>query len=224
MSEWPSCHTLFEFLQGCALQKDFVGQNILYWSVSSESSACLPVCCLLEWLEVRVMYSILYAVVTHMTWWSQSAWSLAIDPWFRMICAGFMVLVGTLRFLAGARRRQNLYGILLPGANISRAFFRTGLVALWFALPFKPPISSPMPIRVWSDSTLCKLIFSISSGHFSNRISFMKLLTDGCARRGFLQQKLCNVPACQDVVWSNLQMAHWCSLSLKGNFLWLLPW
>ena len=36
----------------------------------------------------------------------------------------------------------------------------------------------------------------------------MKLLTDGCARRGSLQQKLCNVPACQDVVWSNLQMAH----------------
>ena len=126
--------------------------------------------------------------------------------------------------LAGARRRQNLYGILLPGANIFRAFFRTGLVALWFALPFKPPISSPMPIRVWSDSILCKLIFSISSGHFSNQISFMKLLTDGCARGIFLQQKLCNVPACQDVVWSNLQMAHWCSLSLKGNFLWLLPW
>ena len=71
--------------------------------------------------------------------------------------------------LAGARRRQNLYGILLPGANIFRAFFRTGLVALWFALPFKPPISSPMPIRVWSDSILCKLIFSISSGHFRTR-------------------------------------------------------
>lgn len=78
----------------------------------------------------------------------------------------------------------------------------------WFALHSKPPISSPMPIRVWSDGILCKLIFSIFSGHSSNRISFMKLLTDGCARGSFLQQKLCNVPACQDVVWSNLQMAH----------------
>ena len=96
-----------------------------------------------------------------------------------------------------------------PGAGkICTGYFCQEPIFLWFALHFKPPISSPMPIRVWNDSILCKHILSISSGHSSERNSFMKLLTEGCASGGSLQQKLCSVPACQDVVWSNLQMAH----------------
>ena len=106
-----------------------------------------------------------------------------------------------------------------PGAGkICTGYFCQEPILLWFALHFKPPISSPMPIRVWNDSILCKHILSISSGHSSERNSFMKLLTEGCASGGSLQQKLCSVPACQDVVWSNLQMAHWCSLSFKVTF------